>query len=133
MLKSDRDPFYHFIYLYFEEFSDQRSFGLSTTSIFYHFLQLSMLFASLPSSCIKMLSRKLLGNNGRHFIEKIIKLSFINIWYIKIRGFGGVESIFEVNSWIRALWPARYQLQISSSGQLECFCMSYSKRRFLGA
>ena len=41
MLKSDRDPFYHFIYLYFEEFSDQRSFGLSTTSIFYHFLQLS--------------------------------------------------------------------------------------------
>ena len=62
-----------------------------------------MLTASLPSSCLKMPSRKCLGKSSRLFITKVKKTAFYDISYIEIGVFGGVESIFEVKSWFRAL------------------------------
>ena len=55
--------------------------------------QLSMLTASLPSSCLKMPSRKCFCKNGRSFITKVIKLSLMT-YDTSRQGFSGTQNPF---------------------------------------
>lgn len=52
-----------------------------------------MLTASLPSSCLKMPSRKCFCKNGRSFITKVIKLSLMTYDTSK-QGFSGTQNPF---------------------------------------